>query len=60
MGFIYAIIRDTDWGHEIREDRKGDDINAKFSDSRILRYGKQKKAKHIFKIYADSSCEVML
>ena len=63
MAFVYAIIRETEWGLEIREDIKGNDSLAKFTDARILALykGNQKmRTKHIYKVYPDSSCEVML
>lgn len=58
MAFVYAIITETSWGLEVREDIKGNDSLAKFSDARILAI--YRNAKHIYKVYADSSCEVML
>lgn len=55
----YVIITETNFGLEVREDIKGTVSLEKFTDSRILAIYKA-KAKHIYKVYPDSRCEILL
>lgn len=52
---VYALIYDTDFGLEVRTDIHGTVSLEKYTDNRILNiYGKL--CKHIYKVYADSTC----
>lgn len=51
----YVIIMETEWGLEYAKTVKGSVSLEKFTDSRIVAIYKA-ISKHIYKVYADSSC----